>query len=278
MKDRFRQGDLLTRDEREGDRFLLFLGGRRQGEIAYVAADLRKLADRVEDYLTPRVGRLTLPYLRERPIIDVGYGFVLSSPLESDERQILRLLDDAEGLRGSAQGAPRAGPARAADRDHLQPSDLDRVPADRGDGDAAGHGLGGSLPGTARLGARAADGPLRTGRPPRPHRGARALLPTPGVRGLGGVRRARAALREHRPRHHPRHELPRPRRARLPRSAALAPPRDPGDHRAPGHRQPQPVPGSHALLHRPGLLLRDRRPRCRLFRPGDGGRPPAPTT
>ena len=29
MKERFRQGDLLTRDEREGDRFLLFLGGRR---------------------------------------------------------------------------------------------------------------------------------------------------------------------------------------------------------------------------------------------------------
>ncbi len=95
MKDRFRQGDLLTRDEREGDRFLLFLGGRRQGEIAYVAADLRKLADRVEDFLTPRVGRLTLPYLRERPIIDVGYGFVLWSPLESEERQILRLIDDA---------------------------------------------------------------------------------------------------------------------------------------------------------------------------------------
>ena len=95
MKDRFRQGDLLTRDEREGDRFLLFLGGRRQGEIAFVVSDLRKLADRVEDFLTPRVGRLTLPYLRERPVVDVGYGFVLWSPLESEERQILRVIDDA---------------------------------------------------------------------------------------------------------------------------------------------------------------------------------------
>src|SRR5262249_3462783 len=55
------------------------------------------LADRVEDFMTPRVGRLTLPYLRERPVIDVGYGFVLWSPLESEERQILRLLDDAMG-------------------------------------------------------------------------------------------------------------------------------------------------------------------------------------
>src|SRR5262249_18397603 len=97
MKDRFRQGDLLTRDEREGDRFLLFLGGRRPGEIAFVADDLRKLADRVEDFMTPRIGRLTLPYLRERPVIDVGYGFVLWSPLESEERQILRVIDDADG-------------------------------------------------------------------------------------------------------------------------------------------------------------------------------------
>jgi EAL domain-containing protein (putative c-di-GMP-specific phosphodiesterase class I) len=95
MKDRFRQGDLLTRDEREGDRFLLFLGGRRDGSSAFAAGDLRKLADRVEEFLNPRVGRLTLPYLRERPMIRVGYGFVLWSPLESEERQVLRLIEDA---------------------------------------------------------------------------------------------------------------------------------------------------------------------------------------
>ena len=95
MRERFRQGDLLACDEREGDRFLLFLGGRRHGEIASVVSDLRKLAERVEEFLTPRVGRLTLPYLRERPIIDVGYGIVVWSPLESEDRQILRLIEDA---------------------------------------------------------------------------------------------------------------------------------------------------------------------------------------
>jgi hypothetical protein len=44
MKDKFRQGDLLTRDEREGDRYLLFLGGRREGQrraiLAQPSADL----------------------------------------------------------------------------------------------------------------------------------------------------------------------------------------------------------------------------------------------
>jgi EAL domain-containing protein (putative c-di-GMP-specific phosphodiesterase class I) len=94
MKDRFRDGDMLTRDEREGDRFVLFLGGHRDGGSAFSAADLRKLADRVEEFLTPRIGRLTLPYLRERPNVDVGYGFVPWSPIESEERQVLRLIED----------------------------------------------------------------------------------------------------------------------------------------------------------------------------------------
>ena len=95
VKERVREGDILTRDEREGDRFILFLAGRRHKDEPFAALDLRKLADRVEEYLTPRVGRLTLPYLRERPILDVGYGVVLFSPLESHQRQILRLMEES---------------------------------------------------------------------------------------------------------------------------------------------------------------------------------------
>ena len=94
LKDRFREGDLLTLDQREGDRFILFLGKKRQGG-PFAALDLRKLADRVEEYIAPRVARLTLPYLREKPTIGVGYGFVLHSPLEGEERQISRLIEDA---------------------------------------------------------------------------------------------------------------------------------------------------------------------------------------
>jgi EAL domain-containing protein (putative c-di-GMP-specific phosphodiesterase class I) len=95
MRVRFRRDDLLTRDESEGDRFLLFLSGPRRGGGPFQSEDLRKLVDRVEDYVNPRVGRLTLPYLRERPRVGVGYGLVLWSPLESPQRQILRLVDDA---------------------------------------------------------------------------------------------------------------------------------------------------------------------------------------
>jgi EAL domain-containing protein (putative c-di-GMP-specific phosphodiesterase class I) len=95
VKDKVREGDLLARDNREGDRFLLFLGGRRRSDGGFAVADLRKLAERVDEFLTPRVGRLTLPYLRERPSVGVGYSFVLYSPLESDERQVARLIEDA---------------------------------------------------------------------------------------------------------------------------------------------------------------------------------------
>jgi EAL domain-containing protein (putative c-di-GMP-specific phosphodiesterase class I) len=95
MRERFRQDDILTRDEHEGDRFLLFLSGPRRGETPFRSENLRMLVDRVESFLNPRVGRLTLPYLKERPVLVAGYGVVLWSPLESPERQVLRLVDDA---------------------------------------------------------------------------------------------------------------------------------------------------------------------------------------
>jgi EAL domain-containing protein (putative c-di-GMP-specific phosphodiesterase class I) len=94
MRQTFRQDDIITRDEREGDRFLLFLAGPRRGETPFRSEHLRMLVERVEGFLNPRVGRLTLPYLKERPVLVAGYGVVLWSPLESPERQVLRLVDD----------------------------------------------------------------------------------------------------------------------------------------------------------------------------------------
>ena len=100
MAERFRRDDLLTRDEREGDRFLLFLAGPRRVETPFQSSTLHKLVERVEEFVNPRVSRLTLPYLREKPRVGVGYGVVLWSPLESPERQILRLVEDATSSAG----------------------------------------------------------------------------------------------------------------------------------------------------------------------------------
>ncbi len=87
---------LLTRDEREGDRVIVLLSPRRPADGAFDPQDLRVLADRVEDYISPRVGRLAQPYLRQRPRVPVGHAIVLHSPLESVERQVLRLIADAQ--------------------------------------------------------------------------------------------------------------------------------------------------------------------------------------
>src|SRR5512145_580920 len=95
-RERFRHGDILTSDENEGDRFILFVAGHRDGRRQFSAAGLQQLADRFEEQVSPRIARLTAPFLRERPTIACGYSFAIHSPIESAERQILRLIADAQ--------------------------------------------------------------------------------------------------------------------------------------------------------------------------------------
>ena len=234
MRERFRQDDFITRDEREGDRFLLFLSGPRRGDTPFRSENLRKLVERVEEFLNPRVGRLTLPYLKERPVLVAGYGLVLWSPLESPERQVLRLVDDAVAC----------AEMRARVREREQRERLLEIIQNReiwtafqpivelGSGRAMGwEGLsrgprGSDLELPIVLFGRA--GALRR------HGGARARLPAAGLRRLAGVRPAGPALRQHRPRHRPRHQLPRPRRPRLPRPGRS--PRAPSPSRSPSGR------------------------------------------
>ena len=104
VKDQVRTGDLLVRDERDSDLFLLFLASRRDGKLAFHAADIRKLCDRLEEFLTPRVARLMLPYFRDRPRVDVGYAFALWTPLEGEDRQLLRLVEDARASTAVRRG------------------------------------------------------------------------------------------------------------------------------------------------------------------------------
>jgi len=96
LKARVRLEDILARDDRREDRVVLFLS-RQRDRGPFAMADLRQLAERVEQQLAPRVGRLTQPYFKERGQIDVGYGFVINSPLETEDRQFLRIIDECVG-------------------------------------------------------------------------------------------------------------------------------------------------------------------------------------
>jgi EAL domain-containing protein (putative c-di-GMP-specific phosphodiesterase class I) len=93
VRERARPEDILVCDTRDGDRFFLFLTAERQ--VGFSADELRRLADRVEDLVAPRVARLTLAYSRERTVAHVGYAFVIFSPLANPERQLQRLIDEA---------------------------------------------------------------------------------------------------------------------------------------------------------------------------------------
>jgi len=94
LKNRIRREDLVARDERDADRVLLFLSRRRNPSPTLSMADVRRLADRIEQQIGQRVSRLTQPYLREKGAVDVGYGFVVWSPLESDDRQVQRVVEE----------------------------------------------------------------------------------------------------------------------------------------------------------------------------------------
>jgi EAL domain-containing protein (putative c-di-GMP-specific phosphodiesterase class I) len=95
LQARFPEGEMLARDERDGDRFFLFVRMRPPQTQAFEISELRALADRIDDQLSPRVARLTGPYTREPTVLSVGYGVVLFSPIETVERQILRLIEEA---------------------------------------------------------------------------------------------------------------------------------------------------------------------------------------
>ena len=94
MQNKFRQGDLLTRDEREGDRYLLFMGGRREGGPVPDGRPAQARGPRGRVRGPPRGPALHSLHARA-PVIDVGYSLVVWSPLENEERQVLRLIEDA---------------------------------------------------------------------------------------------------------------------------------------------------------------------------------------
>jgi EAL domain-containing protein (putative c-di-GMP-specific phosphodiesterase class I) len=95
MNDVCQPSDVLTRDEREGDRILIFVGATARGSGRFPIAELRRRADHVQDYLAPRVARFATPYQRRRQVLEVGYAFGVLNPLLAEERQVLRLIEDA---------------------------------------------------------------------------------------------------------------------------------------------------------------------------------------
>ena len=92
-----RKDDLVTVNETYGDTFLIFLSKKRE-ERPFGQGDLETMADRVHEYLTRRLTRMTSSYIRRRLKLGIGYGLVLHNPLINPDRLVLQLIDDAKRM------------------------------------------------------------------------------------------------------------------------------------------------------------------------------------
>jgi hypothetical protein len=92
-----RKDDLVTVAENHGDVFLIFLTKKRE-DRPFGQGDLETMADRIHNYLTKRLSRMTSSYLKGRPRIGIGYGLVLHNPLIREDRLVLQLIDDAKRM------------------------------------------------------------------------------------------------------------------------------------------------------------------------------------
>lgn len=92
-----RRDDIVTVNELHGDTFLIFLSKKRE-ERPFGHGDLETMADRIHEYLTRRLTRMTSSYLRRRLKLSIGYSLVLHNPLINAERLVLQLIDEARRM------------------------------------------------------------------------------------------------------------------------------------------------------------------------------------
>jgi len=92
-----RKDDLVTVNESYGDTFLIFLSKKRE-ERPFGQGDLETMADRVHEFLTRRLSRVTSSYLRRRLKLGIGYSLVLHNPLINPDRLVLQLIEDAKRM------------------------------------------------------------------------------------------------------------------------------------------------------------------------------------
>jgi len=92
-----RRDDIVTVNEIHGDTFLIFLSKKRE-ERPFGHGDLERMADRIHEYLSRRLARMTSSYLRRRLKLGIGYSLVLHNPLINEDRLVLQLIDEARRM------------------------------------------------------------------------------------------------------------------------------------------------------------------------------------
>ena len=91
----YRQGDILCLDRPRGTSLLFVLDRKRRRTVPLSVADLRTARRRVCSSLVPKLERTGIPYLKQPPTLDVGYGLALHNPLLHAGRAVERVIGEA---------------------------------------------------------------------------------------------------------------------------------------------------------------------------------------
>jgi EAL domain-containing protein (putative c-di-GMP-specific phosphodiesterase class I) len=101
----YRNEDVLSLDKPRGHLFILFLERKRRRNNPPSVADLKAVRTRLMTSLAANLGRAAFPYIKNPPLIEVGYGMALYNPLLHPERILRRAVTDALEVAAHARRA-----------------------------------------------------------------------------------------------------------------------------------------------------------------------------
>ncbi len=91
----YRAEDRIALDRPRGGHFLIFLERKRRRVNPSTMADLKAMRSRLLGTLVATLGRAAFPYIKNAPLIEIGYGMAVYNPLVHPERAIRRATQEA---------------------------------------------------------------------------------------------------------------------------------------------------------------------------------------
>jgi EAL domain-containing protein (putative c-di-GMP-specific phosphodiesterase class I) len=99
----YRNEDILCLDKPRGHNFIVFLERKRRRNNPPSVADLKAVRLRMITSLAANLGRAAFPYIKNAPVIEVGYGMALYNPLLHPERILRRAVAEALDIAAHAR-------------------------------------------------------------------------------------------------------------------------------------------------------------------------------
>ena len=101
----YRTEDQLALDRPRGGHFVIFPERKRRRSSPSTMADLKAMRSRLVASLCPNLGRAAFPYIKNAPLIEIGYGMAMYNPLVHPERALRRAIQEALDLAAHARKA-----------------------------------------------------------------------------------------------------------------------------------------------------------------------------